>query len=81
MKTKKGNDMTDRIGLIYAETQTKLSGSIWLSVVCDENLTRQRRDWWYRCGLHQKWNLVVLTNQNKYYLWQKLVKTTSWPIV
>lgn len=29
------NDVTDLIDLVYIEIETKLSGPIWLSVVCD----------------------------------------------
>ena len=35
-KTRQDDDVTDRISLVYTETETKLLGSIWLSTVCDE---------------------------------------------
>ena len=44
IKARLGNDMTDCIGLVYTETETKLSGPIKPGVVCDKNQTRQRRD-------------------------------------
>ena len=37
MKTKQDNDLTNRIGLVYAKTETELLGLIWSGVVCDEN--------------------------------------------
>ena len=42
MKTSEDNDVTDHIGLVYTKNDTKLSGPIGLSVVCDE--TRQDND-------------------------------------
>ena len=36
MKTLQDNDMIDCIGLVYAEIEGELSGTIWPSVVCDE---------------------------------------------
>ena len=35
MKTTQDNDVTNHIGLVYAEIETKLLGPIWLGVVCD----------------------------------------------
>ena len=40
-KTKKDNDMTDRIGAIYVENKTELSWLIRSGVVCDKNQTGQ----------------------------------------
>ena len=37
MKTRHDNEMTDHIGAIYAKNETKLSWSIRLGVICDEN--------------------------------------------
>ena len=54
MKTKEENSMIDRIGVVYAEYDTKLSWSIGLGVNYDENKIRKLRDWLYRCGLYEK---------------------------
>ena len=40
-KTKQDNNMTNRIGLVYVEIETELSGPIWLGVVFDKNKTWQ----------------------------------------
>ena len=37
MKVKQDNNVTDHIGLVYVETETKLLGPIWLGALCDEN--------------------------------------------
>ena len=36
-KTRQDNDVSNRISLVYAKIETKLLGSIWSGVVCDEN--------------------------------------------
>lgn len=40
MKIRHDNDVTNRIGLIYVETENELSGPNYLAAVCDENQTR-----------------------------------------
>ena len=35
-KTKQDNDVTNRIGLVYVETEIELSGPLWSGVVYDE---------------------------------------------
>ena len=37
IKTKKQNDMTDCIGVVYTKIETELSEPIWSCAVCDEN--------------------------------------------
>ena len=44
MKTKHGNDMTDHIGMVYAENDIELSWLIRLGAVYDENQTKQQYD-------------------------------------
>lgn len=44
MKSRQDNDMTNRIGVISVEYDTKLSRLIELCVVYDEDKTRQRCD-------------------------------------
>ena len=46
--------MIDRIGLVHTETKIEFLGPIWLSEVSDENHTRQRYDWLYKCVLFWK---------------------------
>ena len=50
-KTKQDNDMTDRIGLVYAEIKTQILIPILLGTICDENHTRQLCDWLEKCNL------------------------------
>ena len=39
MKTKLDNEVTDRIDLVYVETETKLLGPIWSGVVsCEDHI-------------------------------------------
>ena len=40
MKTKQDNDVTDHIGVVYAENETKLSWLIGSGVICEEDQTR-----------------------------------------
>ena len=54
MKIRENNDMTDCIGVVYAKTQTQLSGPIKPGAVCYENKTEQWHDRLYSCNLHQK---------------------------
>ena len=61
--TKEDKDMTDRIGVVYAENDTKLLWLIRSSANCDKNEIGQLYDWLYICGLHKKWNWVVMTDQ------------------
>ena len=49
-KTKHDNNVTNCIGLVYAETKTKLLGPIWLGAVYDENQTGQWHNQLYRYG-------------------------------
>ena len=63
IKTKQDNNITDHIGMVYADTETELSVPIWPTMIYDENHTEQQRDRLYRCGLHWKWNRVVITDQ------------------
>ena len=51
MKTRKENDVIDRIGMFYVENDIELSWLIGPCVVYDENQTWQRRDQSYKCGL------------------------------
>ena len=44
IKTNQDNDVTNRIGLVYAETEIELSEPIEQGVVCYEDQTGQRRD-------------------------------------
>lgn len=44
MKTRSDNDVADRIDTVYVENETKLSWSIELGVVCDENKIGQQYD-------------------------------------
>ena len=81
MKTKYDNDMTDRIGAVYAKNGIKLSWPIQPSVVYDENQTKQQRDWIYRWGLHQKWYWTLMTDRIGCWLWQKPNNTTTWLII
>ena len=37
MKSKKDNDVTDLIGLVYAKIKIELSRPIWPGAICDEN--------------------------------------------
>ena len=54
MKTKQDNDVTNLIGVIYFRSDIELSCLIKPSVNRDENQIGQRRDWSYKCGIHQK---------------------------
>ena len=49
-KTKHDNNVTDRIGLAYAETETEILATIQPSVICNENRIGQQHDRSYRCG-------------------------------
>ena len=40
-KTRQDSDMTDGIGLVYIETDTKLLGPIWPGAIYEENQTWQ----------------------------------------
>lgn len=44
IKTRKDNDMTDHIGLVYAKIENELSRPIELGAVSYENQKRQRHD-------------------------------------
>ena len=51
MKAKQDNDVTDRIGAIQVENETKLPWLIKLGELCDENYIGQRHNRSYRCEL------------------------------
>ena len=55
-KMRQDNDMTDRIGSLYAENETHLLWPIWQGMVYDKDEIGQWRDWSERCGLHQNRN-------------------------
>ena len=74
------NDVTNRIGLVYAEIEFELSRPIWLFKVYDENQTRQRQDQSYRYDLHWKWNWATMSDKTGCSLWQKPYMITKWPI-
>ena len=44
-KTRQDNDVNDCTGAVYTENKTELSWLIRLGAICDENQTKQRRDW------------------------------------
>ena len=60
IKTRKDNNVTNRIGLVYVRIETELMGSIWSSAVHDENKIGQRCDRSYRCVLCQKETKLLL---------------------
>lgn len=43
-KKKQDNDFTDHIGMVYVDIEIEPSGSIWLTMIHDENQIEQRRD-------------------------------------
>lgn len=56
------NNVTDQIGAIYVEKNTKLLLLIGKGVVYDKNDTKRRCDPSYKFGLHRKWNQSVVTD-------------------
>ena len=56
IKTKKDNNVTNRIGLVYVGIEIELMGSIWSSAVYDENKIGQWCGRSYKCVLCQKGN-------------------------
>ena len=44
MKTRQNNDVTDCIDVVYAETETELSGPIESGTICYEKQVGQRHD-------------------------------------
>ena len=58
--------MTDSIGQVYVEIETKLLGPIWLGTVYDENQTGQWHDRSYRYGLRKKWYWTIMIDQIGY---------------
>ena len=78
MKTSEDNDMTDCIGIVYVENDTKILWLIGLGADCYENKIGQWRDRWYICGLRRKRKWVVLIVQTEYNLWRKLDWKTMW---
>ena len=81
MKTKQDNDVTESIGVIYVKNNIELSWPTGSGADYDENQIRQLHDQLYRCGLRQKQNWVVMTNQTESSLWWKPDRTTMWPII
>ena len=71
MKINQDNDMTDRTDAVYAENDTKSSWQIGLGMVCDENHTRQWRDWSYKSGLRWNRKWTVKTCLTRCGLWWK----------
>lgn len=51
-KTKQDNNMIECLGVVYAETETKLSGPIKRGVVCYQNQIEKQHDKLYKCDLH-----------------------------
>ena len=41
IETRRDNDVTDHIGLVYTKTEVELSRPIWLGAIYDENHTGQ----------------------------------------
>ena len=70
-KTKQDNNMIECLGVVYAETETKLSGPIKRGVVCYQNQIEKQHDKLYKSDLHWKWSWVVLTDRTECGLWQK----------
>ena len=44
MKTRQGNNMTDRIGIVNAKIEIELLGPIQTGVVSEENQTKEQHD-------------------------------------
>ena len=72
MKTKKNDDVINRIGAFYVKNDIELLWSIGSSATYDKNQTRQRCDRSYRCGLcfhdiELSWpiELGVIINDNR----------------
>ena len=63
MKTRHDNDVTESIGVAYMENDTELSWSIRSGADYNKNQIGQLHDQLHRCGLCQKQNWVVVTNQ------------------
>ena len=61
-KISQDNYMTDRIGAVYAKNCIELLWPIELGTDYEKNEAGQLHDWSYRCGLHRKWNWVLMTN-------------------
>ena len=53
MKTRQDNNMTYHTGMVYIENDTELLWLIRPGVGCDEDQTRQQREWSCRCSLHE----------------------------
>ena len=59
MKTRQDNNITDRIGMVYVETETEMLGNIWPKMISDENQIGQRYD---NCtGVVYTWNETKLS--------------------
>ena len=57
--------MVDLIGAFYIEIDTKLSWSIELGAICDENHTKQWRDRSYKCSIcfhDTKWSWSIASS-------------------
>ena len=65
IKTRWDNNMTGRMGLLYARKEIVLPWSIKLGTVYDKNQIGKWRDWSYSYGLQRKWSWVVMTNRDQ----------------
>ena len=81
MKTKQDNELTDHTGMVYDKNYIELLGPIESVTIYDKKQTGQWCDQSYKCGICQKGNLTVVTDQTGCSLWWKLDKTMMWPIV
>ena len=68
-KTRQHNDVTNLIGSIHVENDTELLWPIKLGVNYDEKQIEKLCDWSYRCGLCQKWYLIIVTDRIECWLW------------
>ena len=63
IKTRWDNDVTDHIGMLYTENETRLLWLIELGTIYDKNQTKKWCDWSYKYGIRRKWNQIVVTTQ------------------
>ena len=63
------------------KNQTELLGHIELSVVSNENHTRQQRDQSYKCNIFWKWYWTIETYRMRCGHSWKPVMTTAWSII
>ena len=57
--------MTNCTSKVYVENETGLSQPIELGAIYDENKTRKRHDWSYRCALYGKQNWAIVTDRTE----------------